>query len=45
MHLDLNKPNDKFLLFVSAVAWSRPRYWENIAAFVTYLKMENKNYT
>lgn len=43
MHLDLNNDNDKFLLFALAVAWSRTGPWENAAAFVAYLKMENKD--
>lgn len=44
MHLDLSKENDKFLLFALAVAWSRTGPWENAAAFIAYLKIENKDY-
>ena len=43
--LDLSKPNDFFLLFVLAVAWSRPGQWENAVFFVAYLKMNNKDTT
>lgn len=43
MYLDLNKENDKFLLFALAIAWSRTGPWENAAAFVAYLKIENKD--
>jgi len=43
--LDLSKPNDLFLLFVLAVAWSRSGQWENAVFFVTYLKLNNKDTT
>lgn len=41
--LNLNEENDKFLLFVLALAWSRSGPWENAAFLVTYLKLNNKD--
>ncbi len=36
--LKLQHENDRFLLFVLAVVWSRTGPWENAAYFVSYLK-------
>jgi hypothetical protein len=40
--LDLTQNNDRFLLFVLAVVWSRPGQWENSVYFISYLKVSNK---
>lgn len=37
--LDLNQNNDRFLMFVLAVVWSRSGPWENSAFFVAHLKL------
>jgi len=41
--LDLNIENDLFLMFVLAIAWSRPGHWENAAYFVAYLRCFDKS--
>ncbi|OFC68824.1 hypothetical protein BFC18_00745 [Alteromonas confluentis] len=38
LRLDLNHENDRFLLYVLAVVWSRSGPWENSAFFVAHLK-------
>lgn len=37
IELKLDQENDRFLLFVLAVVWSRTGQWENAAYFVSYL--------
>jgi hypothetical protein len=45
--LDLNNKNDIFLLFILAIAWSRPGPWENapyLISYIKYSKNDNKEY-
>lgn len=36
--LDLDNEKDRFLLFVCAIAWSRPGFWENAVYLTAFLK-------
>ena len=42
--LDLKNKNDLFLLFILAIAWSRPGYWENAPYLISYIKYSKNDY-